>query len=383
MKIVRFFLLLLFLLEFCLSQNSPPGPPQNLQVTSRKPISGNYHDLPNNTWLQIVPNNSMRYIPRGYEPSNVLEAQAEPQGRAYSPPIIGSGLIYYFGGGHHSHPGNDMEIYDIAGNIWNQQYKPEVCDLNDASCNSLYGGSGSGAVTPLGRPYVEHLWQLGSYDPTSNRFLACLSSGFWAFDANTGEWQQILDGNVASLWENKRPNLFDYDPDIQSFPLIITGYNVGVYMIEPDGTYNYRSPLPISGWEFLYNTYIPELKMHFVRGWDEFWWYDAVNNNWTQIQNRPSDAYDVDSFAYDSRNKTIIGVQHDGVFRVWAFEVLTDNWQELPIISTRPNQTTGTHATSNLLMYDEPNNIFFFLECTGGGGGTGGDTKLWAYRYRN
>lgn len=80
--------------------------------------------LPPNTWVRLTTVPTQRFIPMDFTDCTRMGVLSHPVGRRASSIVYGDG-IFYFGGGGQSHPGNDVELFDIASNTWNQQYQPE------------------------------------------------------------------------------------------------------------------------------------------------------------------------------------------------------------------------------------------------------------------
>lgn len=348
-------------------------------------------DLADNEWRQVTPQPSQRYIPANYMASDVLENVSLPRGRAYGGIQYGNGKLYYFGGGHGGYPGNDVEVYDIAANRWTQSYKPEVCDLNDGSCNGIYGGWGVTTLTPQGRPYTEHTFEKYKWDGSRNALVANLSGGMFTFDPATVRWTRLgpaLIGQSDILtW-----NLLSYDPDVSGNLAILAdtsaspspGWSAGVYKFL-NGAWSRVGDLPLSGGTNIYSTYLPDRHQHFVwfhRYVNRYYLLDARTMTWTPVPNPPEW---VDSFDYDTRNKVIIGVQHfvPGTIKLFVYDPATNAWTSLSTTAPFPSQQPdGASAFAPLLRYDPLSNVFIFLSAGGGSGGTGGWTETWAYRYR-
>jgi hypothetical protein len=198
-------------------------------------MSINLATIPDNTWVKLNPNR-------------------EPAGRSYSGIHYGNGKIFYFGGGHGSYAGNDVEIYDIATNTWTQQYTPELwndhmstlarqIDTNGAcrdgqpssriralqgaprrmerssshinstgttepgvvnrkhapitpevSLRNIGGGPVPGCF-PQGRPHTLHTYQMIVWDPTKNKWMARLAAATWTFNPSTKSWELLQNAN--------------------------------------------------------------------------------------------------------------------------------------------------------------------------------------------
>lgn len=71
-----------------------------------------------NVWQQLSPTPTAHWVPATLFDCTNSVSSPNPQGRSFSGSNYGNGQIYYWGGGHNSYPGNDMEVYDIATNRW-------------------------------------------------------------------------------------------------------------------------------------------------------------------------------------------------------------------------------------------------------------------------
>ncbi len=345
-------------------------------------------NLAENSWGQLIPNPSQRYIPRNYTPSDVLEPQPNPVGRSYSGIAVGDGRVYYFGGGHGSYPGNDVELYDIANNVWIQQYKPEVCDPNDTSCNSIYAGWGTNSLTPLGRPYTEHTYQQHAYDPVRKRFFAGLTSGLWAFDPATSQWTRFTSSIPAS--SNEIRKWLIYEPELQTVLWAPLGVERFVYRFNfATNAWSQRNLIPDAlAYSDVMSTYDSGRKRHMVSTTNgTMWMYDAVADAWDQVTNVPGEVQGASSLAYDPVNKVVLVAQGRGSpgtpVALWIYDE-SGQWTKLTPSGTPPMVGSDGFSSTRwgTLVYDAGHQAFIFLNVLHvGGGGTGGATETWAYRY--
>ncbi len=122
--------------------------------------------LGDNSWRQLNLSASTRYLTPDFQVTATPIADPNPRSRTYSGLVAGGNRVFYFGGGHNSYPGNDVEVFDPVTLRWEQSYIPEVCPrVATEPCYNLYGGAGTQVTTPLGRPYTEHTYQMYAYDP--------------------------------------------------------------------------------------------------------------------------------------------------------------------------------------------------------------------------
>jgi len=341
-------------------------------------------NLPERQWVRVEPNPSKRYIPRRFQSSEILEDDPNPQGRDYSGILYGDGKLFYFGGGHGGYMGNDVEVYDIRRNVWTQSYRPDVAPENTPDTGWRR------RLAPGRRPWVEHSYQVGCYDPTTRAVLWLLQyGGTIRFDPNTSEWTPLAgphaggtgsDALVTQYWGVRA--CLGYDPDLRTLLAIETSTFGGVFAWRgrswsrhsgiPPFKIHYRTP---------YTAYMPDQHKYFVWNGYKWWTYDAVNKRWAELP-APPGAH-LDSFDYDTVNGVIVGANYGpGLFRMWAVKPAENQWTELPVGSTHPDQPIGAASAAPLLRYDRIHNVFLFLVFRPGAGGTSRPTELWAWRYK-
>jgi len=370
------------------SPSAPPASPPSTGQTPAQaspPIPSAGLDLGNNEWRLLNPQPSDRYVTGNWPSVDVLSSQRNtPSAREYSGIHYGDGKIFYFGGGHGGYAGNDVEVYGIAGNIWWQSYKPEVCDRNDPACNGIYGGWGVARLTPLGRPYTEHTFQKFAWDPVTKRLIGILSSGTFAYDPAAATWTKLappLMGIDIYTW-----NLLPFDPDLGAIIGIVTASSGvtqrGVYKLTRTG-WQYLGDPPFTS-SVIYAAYMPDQHTHIVYTWGirpgdprVFWKFDARTQMWTKL-NPPVEALLIDSIDYDTKNRVMIGIQHSnlGVFKVWGYDPAANTWTQMTVTGPVPSQPGAAAAWGPLLRYDPIHNVFIFLRAGSGW------TETWAYRYR-
>lgn len=344
--------------------------------------------LNDNEWLKVSLTSSQRYIPRNRTPATVLESQPDPVAREYGGFHYGDGKLFYFGGGHGGYSGNDVEVYDIAGKVWQQSYNPDVCPAGDNSCNRIYQGGPAAVLSPNGRPYTEHTFQKLSWNPVQGRLIGILGAGTLAYNPATTGWTSL--GPTLQGPDISNANLMAFDPDLQATLAILSADNTtqqaGVYRFTSGitGQWQRVGDIPVLEWN-AYSTYLPDLHKHFVLFTknESFWLYDAQANVWTPITSPPDW---IDSFDYDTKNHRVIAVQHFqlGTFKVFAYNPSANTWATLPSpASPPPSDGGGPRAWTPLLRYDPIHNVFIFVKASGGSGFSGGTTETWAYRYKN
>jgi len=340
--------------------------------------------LPDQQWTRLRPNPSRRYIPRNFQRSESVEDDPNPQGRDYSGIHYGNGKLFYFGGGHGGYMGNDVDVYDIGRNVWTQSYKPEVAPENSPDT------SWTRRLAPERRPWVEHTYQGGCYDPVTQTVLWALQyGGTMRFDPKTSEWTPLAgphaggsnaDALVTQYWGAR--TCMGFDPDLRTLLAIETSTLGGVFAWRGRSWSRHDSIPPMKAYRTAYAAYMSDQHKFFVRHDARWWTYDAVKKRWAELV-APAGAH-MDSFDYDTVNGVIVGVNYGPeLFRMWSVKPGENRWTELPVGSTHPNQPIGGQPAAPLLRYDPIHNVFLFLVYRPGAGGTSHPTELWAWRYKS
>ena len=346
-------------------------------------------DMPDNTWLKLDPQPSQRYIPTGSTPSNTLETTTNPQFRSFSGSTYGDGKIYFMGGGHGSYPGNDVEIYDIAQNIWTQQFKPEVCTTSD--CDGLYGGASVTVISPMGRPYTLHTYQLQTYDPLRKQFIAAYNSGLFAFDLPTDPTDKN-DFIRLHPWPWVGGNKWPVPNNVINTKLLVYDPTLGrvVFFDRKSNevhSFNYGS----GNWEFIgsgasgsggdvHSAYDPIRKKHLVvlKGESVQWW-DAATNTWEKMSSPPSYVLTAHNLAYDTANNVILiagnGTSGQTIDTLWIYDA-QDQWTQITANGTPPSG--GNTSRWGTLSYDPAHNAFILVDQNS----NNKPVDTWAYRYK-
>jgi hypothetical protein len=355
-----------------------------------------------NSWVRLGPQPSERYIGRSYYNCSETRVLSNPVGRSYSGVAYGEGKIFHFGGGHHSHPGNDVELYDVERNVWEQQYRPEclpsscATDPSSHQACAIQGGPGSRVPTPRGRPYTEHTFQKIVYDPIRKVFIAGLSAGTFAFDPALRAWTQLTGvGSAPDLpwFFNIQDKLMIFDPDLGTVVWFVMANNRYAYRFDyATSSWVRRGSLPNINPAEIYSAYDPHRRRHlvmFVR-WGitdnpiDLYFYDAVADSWTPVADPPTELRSSwpSSIAYDIGNARFVAAagRADGTVGLWAFDGQSQ-WTELSPQGTPPQGS----ARFARLWYDPINEVFFYVNTRSvGSGGTGGisegNVETWAYR---
>jgi hypothetical protein len=373
-------------------------------------------NVPANTWVKLDTLPSSHVVCGGFRcDGDKAKAQIKksPVGRSYSGITYGTGAdgkgrIYYWGGGHGSHAGNDIEVFDIARNIWEQPYTPEglesclpFVNMSDnqltesqlalkGTCVSIFGGSGTHITTPSGLPFVDHQYQQNAYDFNRHRFLLGLGSGLFEFDESSKALRRLVGYTPPST--DVHTKLLVYDPDLKTVLWFATTQgDRGVFKFD----YSKSDWIKIAGvpdglwWSDIYAAYDSTQHRHLVSHSTEgFWWFDAGAGTWSKISHAPSELFASQALAYDQTNKVFliaqVGNSVYGPSRFWTFDGFA-TWKPLAL-PTQSVSITGEWLWG-MLVYDPTHQAFLAVSVKSvGGGGTGGtldsDVETWAFRYK-
>ena len=390
------------------SASSPPA-------SSPPPVGGTLQTIADNGWLAITPNPSSRYLVSQYNPgpggtvaiAATPTVQASPNARGYSGITVGGGLVAYFGGGHGGWPGNDVEIYDPATNLWTQSYKPEVCLNITAPCGGIYGGSTSMYRTPLNRPYVEQTYQKNLWNPFLQRFqMHTRGVGVFRYDhfAKTFTPVPLVTGpnGVNHPWGGDIGHEHSFwSPDLNDVLTVIStgGVPSGVWR-QNGGPGSVKYWQVVAGWpaeltgHLVYSTYVDSRRQHLVMtvsngqcGQPKHWrWFNPLTMQFTPAA-MPAAMAGVDYVEYDSKNDRLVALQDcANPIKMWVGTPDAVTWTPITLTTAPPSNAVAkgldTTAALPTLQYDRVNNVFWYLHVEGSIS-LGSLAKLYAYRYRN
>lgn len=265
------------------------------------------------------------------------------------------------------------------------------CSRCDAAC-AVPSGVGTSTVTQMGRPYVEHPFQLIAYNPLRQKYTAALTSGLWEWARDTREWSRLTPDRPQS--NSIATKMLVYDPDLETILYFATTTpNHTVFRFDyTANTWLTHSPIPLQITSAqIFSAYDSKEHKYLVsHGSGTMWIYDALAGTWAQLQNVPADAIfrpqvDTNSIAYDPIAEVFLLAKKDGntdAVQLWTYRVASDTWTRLEVAGGPPR---GTGTAYNGLVYDHIWKRFYFLNVrsvgAGGRGGTGADSvETWAYR---
>jgi hypothetical protein len=306
-----------------------------------------------------------------------LAPARNPIGRSYSGIHYGDGKLLYFGGGHFSHQGNAVELYDPIANRWVQQYPDEPGDS---------GVPGTPLFTPTGKPYTTHTYQQISWSPRRQAFVAWIRySGLWSY-VPPDHWTLLRVPSIPQGGDIHTHHLFRHDPDVAGLLCAVTGgANRGLWLFRDDNTFHRVGDMPVNDWDVAYSCYIATWRAHLVRCWKRWWRLEGMKGIWTELRGGPA-TY---NFAYDTRRDIVVAaVTGDDWHRLpvgTSIElvrldpsVLT--WSPLAVGGSGPVVVASGSASAPVFHYSPPTDSCVFLEAQPGGGGVGGASRTFALR---
>jgi List-Bact-rpt repeat protein len=383
-------------------------------------------DLPgiaNNGWLQITPALSSRYTPGGdftcggtmstpdTPTSGAYGGTSSPNARSFSGITYGGGWLIYYGGGHGEAPGNDVERFDPFTKTWTQSWKPEVCLNICAPCGAVYTGSSASITTPLGRPFVEHMYQKSLWNPIAARFeFLTRGVGPWFYNPVDHGLTQIpltprTDGSgiyypwsadvaqQGGLWSPELSSSLEF--------MMSGGTGVGVWRQNDTSAtppkWQIVGAIPAAATPGVpYSTYVTTRAQHFMLitspaggsgrpGSARLWyWFNAVTMTWTPVT--LASGPDLANYAeYDTRNDRLILIRDETTpIKLWSCTpVATPVCTALTITAAVPSNETAKindiSAVSPPIQYDPIRNVFWYIHVEA----FGQAIQLWAYRYAN
>jgi hypothetical protein len=264
------------------------------------------------------------------------------------------------------------------------------CFVCDPACY-VAGGVGTEELTSMGRPYVEHAYQLVAYNPLRRRYTYAHTSGLWEWDPASKAWSRLTPERPSS--SDIATKMLVYDPDLETvLYFATTQVNHTVFRFDySTNTWVVHGPIPERiAWATIFSTYDSREHKYLVsHGSGTLWIYDARAGTWAQLENVPAEitlrsGVAQFSMAYDPTAGVCLIATKDSANNVqlWSYHLPSDTWSNLVSTAGTPR---GPAPDYNGLAYDRVWKRFYFLNTrsTGGGGQGGtseGDAQTWAYR---
>jgi hypothetical protein len=260
-------------------------------------------DIPQNTWVRV------------------LAARQGPWKRNYSGMCFDSkaGRVLYWGGGHFSYPGNEVQAYRVGENRWvslNERFVPPL--------PVRWLGGDTPGPDPHGRPFAPHTYDDLVFDPVGNQMLwmACRGvSGVWAFDLQRRRWRHTQPA--------KRP----------------------------------------SGGLAACAAYIPHGRLAAVASPsdDYLWLYDIAAGKFTRKSKLPQRPYNA-GMTYDTHSRLV--VMAGGTLKdAWMYSIERDRWRK----ADPTDAPTGVHSPG--VTFDSVHNLVLMAGATRKAG-----TRQWTNR---
>ncbi|MBE7462591.1 MAG: hypothetical protein HS116_03755 [Planctomycetes bacterium] len=348
--------------------------------------------LPDNTWLKLPPCHTAGDM--GVLNKDPDYKRIGPRVRDYCNKMVWAPerkRALYCGGGHNTHPFNDVWEFDLASNTWICLYgadpvPPRTKAGEEAAAEAWYKANAvlkDGVVrTPRGAPLRPcHTWWSLCYDSDlkrmlfleSHKGLFCVDktqlakaldldpkdpllrtygSGageawLFAFYPETREWKEV----IANVPKARESSLLEYLPDSKT----IWWASGKTYLY--DAPKNEWNPVPLNGATGGGATaYDPETRKVVASVGLETWVFDCASGVWTKAQAEALDGVIVPhgAFCFDSAAKKFVLYTHllvkdklPGAPRLRLYDARTNQW-------TDPAPQGPAPAIGNIAGYYDP-----------------------------
>jgi len=368
--------------------SEPAGPEA---PTTDKKLNPALLNLPLNTWVHVKPNRN-------------------PEGRSFSGVCWGHGLIFYFGGGHASYVGNDVELYDVAANTWTQATEVEdwreadkwthLDDTDKKKVKPIGGGCSPApfALSPKGRPLVYHTYQQHVWFPEEQAFYninVWQQAGLFAFDPAKKEWREIT--RQIPQFGDQSTLALTYDPGLKTVIAMTTTRGPAAYTFDgAKKTWTKKCDFPKGTAGDIYTAYDPGRKLHVVdtKG---LWFTLDLAACTTKPMKSLSDAVKAAgktpsvpdaSMTFDPDAKLTLALANGGgkpqgsPIELWAHDADKDEWSEVKMDGPVP----AGDIRWGLMVYDPDHKCCLLVNVRGVQGSRlqGGPVNgLFAFRVKN
>ena len=342
-------------------------------------------EIPANTWVKLEPAPC----------DGALCSSPFPEKRGYSGTTIGGGYLWYWGGAHKTHPGNDIDAYDIGANKWVQLTRmedwtkhPDWAHLTDAEKQALadaIGGGGSpGFLSPLGRLLTAHSYAKHGWDPVTDRYCTA-KGGLWCYDPDKGDAageraQAATDPSQPDgAWAKVTPSYpgvgehgcsfateLAWDPSRDTWALF-TGCHSAGYLLENGRWVQRASGFPYRKFGELYAEYVPTWGDWLVLHKRVLMRVDLATGKVTRITPPPGEARLISvSLEWAPEIERVLFADGNQGFRnLLAYDPATDSWQQLFLDGAMPADASSRW---DLLDRDPQTGRYFVPYVPDGGG---------------
>jgi hypothetical protein len=242
------------------------------------------------------------------------------------------GRILYWGGGHCSYGGSDVDSYDVAQHTWvSSSAAPEYPHRQWNHGVRLAG------VTFGGNPWTEHGRRIYAYDPISRKMIMVhpirLTTSYEpeSLRAFPGEPRARPDAKAKPPSSYVKNATWSFDPDSGQWELLgpapqgldaLVTTRHGVMGVNVD----WPSRLNDAGYILPWTPDQPEKDNAVYR-------YSVAQKNWKRLgeaQSSPQNLYEMTSLAYDSqRDRLFLHGAGKARDELWAFDLKTNRWSYL------------------------------------------------------
>ncbi|MFA9461266.1 right-handed parallel beta-helix repeat-containing protein [Thiohalorhabdus sp. Cl-TMA] len=302
----------------------------------------------------------------------------EPDYRPYSGVTAGNGFVYYWGGGHKTHPGNDVDAYDIVNDRWVQLTEEENWEnvwewdhLTEQEKQEMdasrRGGWEVDLLSPRGRPVTKHSYGQMAWWPGHGYCL--LKQRFWCYDPEMGDadgaWTDLGQPpfNIAGI----APWNLTYDPDLDTV-VSFTGTGTGnAYKYNPDSG-NWTTVASYVGrdsssWSDVYSVYDPGAKQHIVYAGQQWQKVDlATGAAEPMAQLRHKVGVDrLGTFSLEwapELDKVLVANNTNGVMSLYTYDPESDTWSDFSLKGTGP---VNAHVKWDTLARDPKTGVYVLI----------------------
>ncbi|SCY13077.1 right-handed parallel beta-helix repeat-containing protein [Thiohalorhabdus denitrificans] len=323
-------------------------------------------EVPADTWVKRDPEGSGK-------------ASGEPEYRPYSAMVAGGGYVFYWGGGHKTHGGNDVDAYIPAEDRWVQLTEEEDWSeadswdhLTDEQKEKLRKARGGGwhvdYLSPRGRPLTAHSYTQMAWWADQERF--CISKfGIWCYAPAKGDeegaWEEVgervpVDKNAIAPWN------LTYDPDLETLVAFTGTGKIEGYMFNPGlGTWERRVKTGGKSWDTwteVFSVYAPERKEHIVYGagrWARVDLQKMRAEEMTQLEEIAGSQPQSFSLVWAPElEKALLAARMDGELQLWTYDPEKDVWGRFFLDGSGP---TDAHGKWSTLVRDAETGLYVFL----------------------
>ncbi|MFA9461268.1 hypothetical protein [Thiohalorhabdus methylotrophus] len=322
----------------------------------------------------------------------------QPDYRPYSGVTAGNGFVYYWGGGHKTHPGNDVDAYDIANNRWIQLTEEENWENvwqwdhltqseKEAMDASRRGGWEVDLLSPRGRPVTKHSYGQMAWWPGHGYCL--LKQRLWCYDPEKGDtdgaWTSLAkdpfpfnnEGQIA-IWD------LSYDPQLDTVVTVAgSGYSQRAWAYNPQtGAWDTVVTGASTGEKYseVYSALNPET------GWSVVY----AQSRWLQMNFRTGEVKQMAQLRYNGQRvgaslsmewspelgKVLVAKNVDGRLRMWTYNPGSDRWATFELAGEGP---ANAHGKWDTLARDPQTGVYVFLAKENENANEGQTPETWTF----